>query len=93
VRMFAEEVVWKLALDMEKHPTLYYLEWLKKGNEIIVSKRCLVNFSIRTKYKDNTGVTWWPWMHVTYCLGDRSNMIGMLTTMDRRIPITSWWIM
>jgi hypothetical protein len=30
------------------------LEWLKKGNKVIVSKRCLVHFSISTKYKDNT---------------------------------------
>jgi hypothetical protein len=30
------------------------LEWLKKGNEVIVSKRCHVNFSIGTKYKDKT---------------------------------------
>jgi hypothetical protein len=30
------------------------LEWLKKGNEVIVSKCCLVNFSIGTKYKDKT---------------------------------------
>ena len=26
----------------------------------------------------------------TYCWGDHGNMIGMLTTMDRRIPTTSW---
>jgi hypothetical protein len=30
------------------------LEWLKKGNELIISKCCLVHFSIGTKYKDNT---------------------------------------
>jgi hypothetical protein len=50
----AGKAVQKLALDTEKHPTPYRLEWLKKGNEIIVSKRCLVNFSIGTKYKDKT---------------------------------------
>jgi hypothetical protein len=50
----AEEAVQKLALDTEKHPTPYRLEWLKKGHEVIVSKRCLVHFSIGTKYKDNT---------------------------------------
>jgi hypothetical protein len=50
----AEEAVQKLALETEKHPTPYHLEWLKKGNEVIVSKRCLVNFSIGTKYKDKT---------------------------------------
>jgi hypothetical protein len=49
-----EEVVKKLALDTEKYPTPHCLEWLKKGNEVIVSRSCLVNFSIGTKYKDNT---------------------------------------
>jgi hypothetical protein len=50
----AGKAVQKLALDTEKHPTPYRLEWLKKGNKVIVSKRCLVNFSIGTKYKDKT---------------------------------------
>jgi hypothetical protein len=49
-----EEAVQKLALNIEKHPTPYCLEWLKKGNEVIVSKCCLVNFSIGTKYKDRS---------------------------------------
>jgi hypothetical protein len=48
----AKEVVQKLGLETEKHPALYRLEWLKKGNEVIVSKCCLVNFSIGNKYKD-----------------------------------------
>ena len=48
----AEEVVKKLALETEQHPTFYRLEWLKKGTEVIVSKRCLVSFSIGVKYKD-----------------------------------------
>jgi hypothetical protein len=50
----AGKAVQKLALDTEKRPTPYRLEWFKKGNEVIVSKRCLVNFSIGTKYKDKT---------------------------------------
>jgi hypothetical protein len=54
----AEEVVQKLALDTKKHPTSYRLEWLKKGNEVIVSKRCLVYFSIGTKYKITLDVMW-----------------------------------
>ena len=32
------EVVKKLALKTEQHPTPYRLEWLKKGTEVIVSK-------------------------------------------------------
>jgi hypothetical protein len=50
----AEKAIQKLALDTEKHHTPYRLEWLKKGNEVIFSKRCLINFSIGTKYKDKT---------------------------------------
>jgi hypothetical protein len=50
----AGKAIQKLALDIEKHITPYCLEWLKKGNEIIVSKCCLVKFSIGTKYKDKT---------------------------------------
>jgi hypothetical protein len=49
-----EEAVQKLALDIEKHPTPYCLEWLNNGNEVIVSKRCLIHFSIGIIYKDNT---------------------------------------
>jgi hypothetical protein len=48
----AEEVVEKLALETEKHPNPYRLEWLKKGNEVIVTKCCLVSFSIGNRYKD-----------------------------------------
>jgi hypothetical protein len=48
----AEEVVKKLALETEQHPTPYCLEWLKKGTEVLVSKCCLVSFSIVVRYKD-----------------------------------------
>jgi hypothetical protein len=44
-----EKAVQKLALNLKKHPTPYRLEWLKKGNKVIVSKHCLVNCSIDTK--------------------------------------------
>ena len=49
----SEEVVQKLGLATEKHPNPYKLSWLKKGNEVTVSKRCLVSFSIGLKHKDN----------------------------------------
>ena len=49
----SEEVVQKLGLATEKHPNPYKLSWLKKGNEVTVSKCCLVSFSIGLKYKDN----------------------------------------
>ncbi|KAG5527003.1 hypothetical protein RHGRI_028065 [Rhododendron griersonianum] len=49
----SEEAVHKLGLATEKHPSPYKLSWLMKGNEVTVSKRCLVSFSIGSKYKDN----------------------------------------
>jgi hypothetical protein len=52
--MVAENAVQKLALNTEKHPTPYCLEWFKKGNKVIVSKHCLVKFLIGTKYIDRT---------------------------------------
>lgn len=42
--MVSEEAVQKLGLEMEKHPSPYQLKWLKKGNKVTVSKRCLVSF-------------------------------------------------
>ena len=46
------EVVQKLGVKTETHPKPYKLAWLKKGGEVIVSKRALVTFSIGSKYKD-----------------------------------------
>lgn len=48
----SKEAVRKLGLETEKPPTLYRLEWFKKGNELMISKCCLVSFSIRAKYRD-----------------------------------------
>ncbi|XP_031401155.1 uncharacterized protein LOC116211083 [Punica granatum] len=42
----------KLQLTVEKHPESYKLSWLKKGNDVCVDKRCLVQFSIGRHYKD-----------------------------------------
>jgi hypothetical protein len=47
-----EEAVRKLRLQTKRHPIPYQLEWLTKGNEKMVSKRCLVSFSIEAKYRD-----------------------------------------
>jgi hypothetical protein len=60
-----KEVVEKLALEMEKHPNPYWLEWLKKGNEVIVSKCYLVSFSIGSRYKDKM---WCDVMAMDSCL-------------------------
>nr|GEU45847.1 Gag-Pol polyprotein, putative [Tanacetum cinerariifolium] len=41
-----------LGLKTNAHPIPYTLHWFKKGNEVKVSKICLVKFSIGKKYTD-----------------------------------------
>ncbi|GJZ12882.1 RNA-directed DNA polymerase [Tanacetum coccineum] len=48
----SDTMVSKLGLKTEHHPHPYTLSWFRKGNEVKVSKRCLVKFSIGKKYKD-----------------------------------------
>ncbi|XP_022889239.1 uncharacterized protein LOC111404704 [Olea europaea var. sylvestris] len=48
----AKEVVKKLGLQTEKHPKPYKLAWLKRGNDVEVSQRARINFSIGPTYKD-----------------------------------------
>ena len=50
--MVSKEMVEKLKLPYEKHPHPYRIAWFKKGNEVMVDKRCLVNFFIGKTYKD-----------------------------------------
>ncbi|PKI41852.1 hypothetical protein CRG98_037757, partial [Punica granatum] len=45
-------MVEKLHLKVEPHLDPYKLSWLKKGNDVHVNKRCLVQFSIGRHYKD-----------------------------------------
>ncbi|GJU98204.1 hypothetical protein Tco_1327475 [Tanacetum coccineum] len=51
--LIAEEADQKLGLKIENRPKPYKLQWLKKGGEVIVSKRVLVAFSVGTTYKDS----------------------------------------
>ena len=50
--MIAVSAVEKLGLPLQNHPDPYQLTWLKKGNLIKVTHRCLVSFSIGNKYTD-----------------------------------------
>ncbi|MFS7899882.1 putative nucleotidyltransferase, Ribonuclease H [Helianthus anomalus] len=50
--MVATSMVDKLGLKLEPHPDPYQLTWLKKGNVVKVTHRCLVQFSIGTRYSD-----------------------------------------
>ncbi|XP_021758696.1 uncharacterized protein LOC110723661 [Chenopodium quinoa] len=50
--VIAATMVEKLKLPTKDHPYPYKLTWLKKGNDVKVSKRCLVDFSIGKKYQD-----------------------------------------
>ena len=52
--VISEEAMQKLGLKIEQHPSLYKLAWLKKGNDVKVSKRCFFSLSIGHKYKDQT---------------------------------------
>lgn len=45
-------MVEKLQLKTENHPQPYKLSWLQKGNDVKVTKRCLVQFFIGKKYND-----------------------------------------
>ncbi|GKV29618.1 hypothetical protein SLEP1_g38525 [Rubroshorea leprosula] len=42
----------KLGLPVKDHPHPYKLQWLRKGNEVKVTKHCLVSFSIGNRYQD-----------------------------------------
>ncbi|XP_076938140.1 uncharacterized protein LOC143606166 [Bidens hawaiensis] len=48
----SQSMVDKLNLPTQDHPEPYQLTWLKKGNLIKVTHRCLVQFSISNKYSD-----------------------------------------
>ncbi|XP_052291811.1 uncharacterized protein LOC127900665 [Citrus sinensis] len=50
--VISEEAITKLNLKTEPHQTPYKLTWLKKGNQVTVSKHCLVSLSIGSIYKD-----------------------------------------
>jgi hypothetical protein len=90
--IFSEEVVRKLGLETKRHPTPYRLEWLTKGNEVTVSKCCLVSFSIGAKYRDNV---WCDVVNMETChllLGKPWNTIKLLSMIKQRTRTTSCWV-
>jgi len=46
-------MVEKLNLNYEKYPTPYCVTWIKKGNQVLMDKRCLISFSIENMYQDD----------------------------------------
>ncbi|KAL6338061.1 hypothetical protein AAG906_010627 [Vitis piasezkii] len=51
--LVSQEMIDKLKLTMVKHPQPYHIIWFNKGNEVLTSSKCLVNFSIGDSLKDN----------------------------------------
>ena len=45
------EMVEKLGLKRERHPTPYRVSWLQKGHQVLVNEQCKVDFQIGN-YKD-----------------------------------------
>ncbi|GJT11497.1 transposon ty3-I gag-pol polyprotein [Tanacetum coccineum] len=50
--MVSTTMVKKLSLPIQNHRDPYQLTWLKKGNLVKVTHRCLMHFSIGNKYTD-----------------------------------------
>lgn len=44
--IISKEVVKKLKLPLEKHPNPYKISWFQRGNEVPVTSRCLVKFTL-----------------------------------------------
>jgi hypothetical protein len=49
----SKEMVSKLGLKTEKHPISYKIKWIKRGIEILVTKRSRFTFSIGKNYSDS----------------------------------------
>lgn len=50
--VISHKMLEKLDLPTQQHPTPYSLSWVKKENDIRVDRRCLVDFSIGTKLRE-----------------------------------------
>ena len=54
----AEKMVTKLNLKAEPHPHPYKVQWFQKANDLKVTKRCLITFSIGKNYRDERYITY-----------------------------------
>ena len=54
--LVSQEMVDKLRLKKDKHPTPYKVSWLQKGHQLMVQEKSEVEFQIG-KYKDRYFVT------------------------------------
>lgn len=64
--LMLSSMVEKLKLPIKNLPHPYKLTWLKKGNDVKVTKKCLVDFSIGNIYHDNVWCYGFLLMLVTY---------------------------
>nr|GEX94889.1 putative reverse transcriptase domain, zinc finger, CCHC-type, aspartic peptidase domain protein [Tanacetum cinerariifolium] len=76
--MVSTTMVEKLGLPIQNHPNPYQLTWLKKGNLVKVTHRCLVHFSIGNKYTDEI---WCEVIPMDAC----HILLGRLWLYDRRV--------
>ena len=49
--LVSTEMVERLEMEMNRHPSPYKVSWLQKGHQVSVTKQCLVDFK-RGEYKD-----------------------------------------
>jgi len=64
MNVVAKEIVERLGLSQETHPTPYQVCWINDNNSILVQSRCLVKFSFGKKYEDQV---WCDVLPMTVC--------------------------
>jgi hypothetical protein len=64
MNVVAKEIVERLGLSQETHPTPYQVRWINDNNSILVQSRCLVKFSFGKKYEDQV---WCDVLPMTVC--------------------------